>query len=131
MPDKEQELQKEVLEIRSLELSLLNEEQSLMQIPEVAAFFKKKKETDTKIALFWESVENEMIANNIKSIKGDWGSLTIAEKLGWEIDPDQLPPRFMKKVPDTKKLSDTYKLEGKAPKGAKPKYTNYLTKRFK
>lgn len=88
------------------------------------------KETEAKIALFWKSIESEMIARNIKTIKGEFGSLTIAERINWTYT-NELPAKFFKKVVDTKKLTDTFRLEGKVPKGAAPNYTKYLTKRIK
>lgn len=88
------------------------------------------KDLQEQINSAWKNVESQMIDNNIKSYKGEWGSLTIAERLGWETTKD-LPKKFYKKVVDTKKLSDTFRLEGEAPKGATPKYTKYLTKRIK
>jgi hypothetical protein len=84
-----------------------------------------------KVDSAWRQVEALMIEKDIKSIKSDkWGSVTIAEKLGWTTT-DELPSKFYKKVVDLKRLSDTFRLEGKAPKGAEPKYTKYLTKRLK
>ena len=66
-----------------------------------------------------------------KTIKGDWGSITLAERQGWDIDENELPKKFFKRVVDTKRITDTFKLEGKAPKGATPRVTKYLNKRFK
>ena len=79
----------------------------------------------------WKRVESLMIENGVKQVKGDWGTLTIAERLNWSIDQEALPPRFWKKVPDTTKISTIFRLEGKTPKGASPSYTQYLTKRIK
>lgn len=88
------------------------------------------KDTQDRINDFWKGVEAEMIEHDVKTIKGDWGTLTIAERLNWETT-DELASKFYKKVVDTKKISDTYRLEGKAPKGATPSTTKYLTKRIK
>ena len=88
------------------------------------------KATQKQIDDTWKQVETVMIENDIKSIKGDFGSITIAERLGW-ITTSELPKKFYKKVVDTKKLSDTFKLEGKSPRGAVPNYTKYLTRRLK
>lgn len=109
----------------------LTVQQTLELQREVEAKIAEIKDAQSKIDETWASVERTMIDNDIKSIKGDWGSLTIAERIGWDTDEELLPKKFFKKVVDVKKLTDTYKLEGKAPKGATPKYTKYLTKRFK
>lgn len=97
----------------------------------VAKEIARLKETQDKLNAEWKQVEEVMITNDIKSIKGEWGSLTIAERLNWKVDFDQLPKKFIKKVADTKKISDSFRLEGKPPKGAEPSYTKYLTKRIK
>lgn len=89
------------------------------------------KTAQDKINATWAFVEQKMIDNDIKSIKGDWGSLTIAERTSFDIDKEILPRKFWKRVPDEKKIRDTYKLEGKPPKGALPKIKQYLTKRIK
>lgn len=89
------------------------------------------KSLQTEIDAAWKDVEQQMLDNDIKSIKGDWGSLTIAERTNWKVDLDQLPSKFVKKAPDTTKLSAHYKLTNKVPKGAEISHTKYLTKRIK
>lgn len=121
----------EVIEVFALEKTLAETEQALMQDEKFKNFLTMQKDYQAKIAEFWKTIESQMLEHDIKSIKGDWGSLTIAERLGWKTDLELLPKKFIKKVVDTKKLSDTFRLEGKAPKGAEPTYTKYLTKRIK
>ena len=79
----------------------------------------------------WATVKDLMITHNIKSIKGDWGTLTIAEKLMWDYDSSQLPAKFFKKVVDTSKMSKYYRLEGKPPKAAFPRVIKFLQRRIK
>lgn len=104
---------------------------ALMQDERFREFIQFQREAEKRIQSTWAAVEAAMINHDIKSIKGDWGSLTIAERIGWDVDLKALPPRFLKKVPDFKKLTETFRLEGEAPKGATPKYTKFLTKRIK
>jgi predicted metal-dependent hydrolase len=92
---------------------------------------KELKSDQERIDETWAKVKETMVANNIKSIKGSWGSITIAERINWDYDPTMLAAKFFKKVVDTKKLSDAFKLEGKEPKGATVRYSKYLTKRLK
>lgn len=120
----------EVTEILELEQSLGDLELELSQNEQFRNFLIRQKEARQTIDNFWKKVEAQMIEHEVKSVKGDWGSLTIAERLSWETD-ETLAPKFYKKVIDTKRLSDTFRLEGKAPKGAKPSYSKYLTKRIK
>jgi hypothetical protein len=125
-----EELEKQVAETLELENALAKMESELA--PELREFLIRQKETQQQIANFWKNVEKGMIEHNIKSIKGDWGSITIVERLGWDISPLlELPAKFYKKVPDLKKMTDYFRLEGKAPKGAKPKHTKFLRKDIK
>lgn len=89
------------------------------------------KEAQEQINATWKQVETAMIDNDIKSIKGDFGSLTIAERTNYKADLDQLPAKFIKKVADTTKIATFAKLEGKLPKGVTTSSTKYLTKRIK
>jgi len=97
---------------------------------EIEVALKMLKEKQDYINQTWKNVEQQMIENDIKSIKGEWGSLTIAERISFDYDKTELPKKFYKVVVDDKKVADTYKLEGKV-KGATPKWKKYLTKRIK
>jgi hypothetical protein len=114
-----------------LEKSLEDMQNELMQNEQFRRFLELQKTVPQQIADAWRKIEEQMIANDVKSIKGDWGSITVAERINWTYDPLQLPAKFFKKVVDSKKLTDTFRLEGKAPKGAEPNYTKYLMKRIK
>lgn len=127
----EQIISGEVEEVFHLEHTLAELEEELSKNEQFRQFLDRQKAAQQQIAATWKNVESQMIQHDVKSIKGDWGSLTIAERLSWDIDSEELQPKFVKKVPDTTKISATFKLEGKAPKGCTPKYTKYLTKRLK
>lgn len=127
---KEAEIKATVTEIMAAEQELADAQVALQQIPEFQKYHTMQQELNSKMALFWKTVETEMIDNNIKSIKGDFGTITVAERLSFDTN-DELQPKFYKKVVDTKKLADTFRLTGKVPKGATPKYSKYLTKRLK
>lgn len=129
--DHKQKIEAVVSEALNLEQKLQAAENDIMQNETFKRFIVAQKAAKENIESSWKLIETQMIEHEVKSIKGDWGSLTIAERLGWDIEPDSLAPRFIKRVPDTKKLSDTYRLEGKAPRGATPKYTRYLVRRIK
>lgn len=88
------------------------------------------KDAQEEIDDIWKQIESSMIENDVKQVKGVFGTLTIAERLYWTTT-DELASKFYKKVIDSKKLSDTYRLEGKVPKGAQPNVTKYLMKRLK
>lgn len=125
------QLEKEVQAVIKMQHDLKAEEQQIMQDPKFAKFLQKQKQVTTQIANFWKEVETKMIESNIKSIKGDWGYITIAERLNWKCDVEELPRAYIKKVPDTTRLSDYYRLTNKIPKGAEPYTTQYLSKGIK
>lgn len=134
MPDTkqtEETIVSEVQEILALQNQVAQAEAELMKIEQFKQFLTFQKETTEKISAFWEYVKEAMVENNIKKIEGDWGSLVISDRIAWNYDPSQLAPKFFKKVVDEKKLTDTFRLEGKVPKAATPKYTKVLTKRLK
>lgn len=93
---------------------------------------KELKDAETQIKATWKQVESVMIEHDIKSIKGDWGSITIAERTNYKAeDLDAVPSKFLKKALDTNKIAAAFKLENKLPKGITTSVTQYLTKRIK
>lgn len=93
------------------------------------SFVKQAKELQNILEEAWGAVEQKMLDHDVKSIKGDWGSLTIAERKNWK--GDKLPPRFYKQVLNTAKLNSMLKLGEKLPKGASYTTSQYLTKKIK
>lgn len=130
MATQEELIMQEVNDVLALESNLAELEAELSKNEQFRMFLTQQKEFKSQIEDFWKNVESKMIENDVKSVKGDWGTLTIAERLNWSTT-DELPSKFYKKVVDTKRISDTYRLEGKAPKGATPSTTKYLIKRIK
>jgi hypothetical protein len=130
MSDTQTIIEAEVKDALATEKSLQELETELMQNEQFRKFLELSKSVPKQIEETWKKVEAQMLEHNIKSVRGDWGTITIAERLNWETT-DDLPSKFYKKVVDTKKISDTYRLEGRAPKGATPITIKYLTKRLK
>lgn len=124
-------IQTQVDDVLSIEKNLQETENELMQNEQFRTFLEQQKEFRERSTQLWKHIEEQMIKHGVKSLKGDWGSITIAERLGWNINQDELQSKYYKKAPDLTKISGTFKLEGKAPKGCEPKYTQYLTKRIK
>lgn len=122
----------QVQEVLELENQLVEQENELVkQNDQFQQFINFQKSTQSKISLIWKTIEDEMINRDIKSVKGDWGSVTICERVSFDIDVDLLPAKYIKKVPDTTKIGQAFKLEGKPVKGTTPKYTKYIMKRIK
>lgn len=128
----EDDIKEEAHSIIALEAGVATLEQELMSDPKFKQFLDMQKAVNAKATELWGQVQQHMIDNNIKNVKGDsWGSLTIVEKVSFAVDNDLLPKKFTKVVPDNTKISHAFKLEGKPPKGATPKYSYYLMKRLK
>jgi hypothetical protein len=120
----------QIVEVLESEKKLAVVQDELQMNPQFKKFLELQKAVNEQSAKVWKQVETAMIENDVKQLKGDFGTVTLAERLNWNTT-DELPSKFYKKVVDTTKLSATFRLEGKAPKGAEPSYTKYITKRLK
>lgn len=127
----EELIQSEVTDVLKLQQSIEELEQELSKNEVFQTFLKKQKEAQAQISQTWKDIEQQMIDHDVKSIKGEWGSITIAERTNYQADLDQLPSKFIKKVADTKKIATYAQLEDKLPKGVTISTTKYLTKRIK
>lgn len=122
MADVKQAIEGEVLSTRDLELQLNTLQQELSSNPTFQQFLEVRAALNAKYTEVRKNIEAVMVpayqAGDIdKSIKGEWGSVTVTETDTFKIDEDVLPAKFWKRVPDTTKIRKTYQLEGKAPKG--------------
>lgn len=129
--DPQKIIEGEVESVLATEKSLAEMESELAKNELFQNFLTKQKEAKVQIADTWKMIEKHMIEHNIKSIKGDWGSITITEKPNYSTNEDELPAKFFKKVPDVKKIGTYFTLEGKLPKGVERTITKYLMKRIK
>lgn len=99
---------------------------------DISAKIAALKDQQDQVNATWNEVEAKMIEHDIKSIKGDFGSLTIAERTTYKaFDLTDVPPRFIKKVLDSTKVAAQAKLTNELPKGVTSSVTKYLTKRLK
>lgn len=124
-------IQADVDQVINLEHTVQQINDELSNNEAFRALLAKQKQAQEQIATFWNNIKSQMIEHNIKNLRGDWGYITIAERIAFDVDETQLPAKFFKKVVDIKRIGDTYKLEGKDIKGATVKYTKYLTKGIK
>ena len=125
------DIEESVEQALALEQQIEKMESELMANEKFVQFLELKKDVEKKSKELFDMIKERMIETDRKTVKGDWGSITLAERTTWYGDVDELPRKFVKKVPDSKKIAQAYTLEGKAPKGATSKTTKYLTKRFK
>ena len=121
-------------EIKAEVARIVEAESELARIatdPAVQQFIQLQKKVENTGKVFWPLVEEQMIKAGIKSVKGPWGSVTVAEKTNFEVNMEELPKKFIIKAADKKAIGNYYKLTGSAPKGVTPSLTTYLTKRIK
>lgn len=131
MEQAEQQIKSELELYDEQQINLATLESELQADPKFAQFLEARKAFSDLETAVWKKVEQVMLDNNIKSIKTDKFTLSIASRMSFDIDSDLLPAKFWKRVPDTTKISGTFKLEGKPVKGTTPKSTQYLVKRIK
>lgn len=129
--DKETELIKLVEDFKNSEIILAKKEQNIMMNPEFKEFLELQKAVNTKAEEIWGIVENSMIDNNIKQLKGDFGTISLAEKINWKADLQTLDEKFTKKTIDTTKLKNYLMLNNEVPDGASYTVTKYIVKRLK
>jgi hypothetical protein len=124
---KQSKIQADATHAYELERAMGDIERELMANETFQRFLQLQKQ----LPELWKQVESAMIDNDIKKISGEWGSLTIVERLSWEIDWDKLPTKYFKKAVDSAAISRDFRLMGKSPKGASPRYTKFLRKDLK
>lgn len=127
----EEEVKAEITEIVEKERQLIAMEVALSQNEQFKQFLAFQKEVKAQADTFWKKVEEQMIEHDIKTVKGDWGTVTIVERLGFDVDETELPRKYFKRVVDTTKLAQDYKLTDIAPRGATPKVTKFIRKTIK
>jgi hypothetical protein len=88
------------------------------------------KDLQGQLEAFWGAVEQQMLEKGISNLKGDFGSISVAERKTWKATK-QLPPRYYKQVLDTSKLNFLFKAGEKLPEGAEYSTSQYITKRLK
>lgn len=128
----EEKIQEVVSGVIELQQSLQDLEAELATNEVFQTFLTKQKQARAEIDATWKTIEQQMIEHDVKSVKGEWGSITIAERTNYKVENlDELPAKFIKKVADTTKIGTYHKLEDKLPKGVTISTTKYLTKRIK
>lgn len=83
----------------------------------------------------WSAISSVMIpayekGKIDKTMKGDWGSVTVGERKTWKVI-HELPDDYYKKALDTTKLNGMYDKGTPFPAGVDFNVTPYITKRLK
>lgn len=119
----------EVLSALELQQQLNQLETELMGNERFKQFIELRSSVNDKWADVRKQVEAIMIpayqAGKIdKTLKADWGTITVTESDKFKIDEKLLPAKFFKKVVDEKKVRTIFQLEGTPPKGTE-QYKKY------
>lgn len=117
MTDPKQTIEGEVLSVSEMQTQLSTLETELMQLESFQQFVALSKAVNNRMAEVRENIKQVMIpayqkGDVDKTVKGDWGSVTVTETDDFEIDESALPKKYFKTVPDTSKIRKMYHLEG-------------------
>jgi hypothetical protein len=111
--------------------SLINLQDVDITKPEqFAKFVAAAKEIQGQLDAAWGYVEQSMLDGNVTQLKGEWGTVSLAERKNWKATT-VLPPRYYKQTLDTAKLNFLYKAGEQLPAGAEFTTSQYITKRIK
>jgi hypothetical protein len=122
MADVKTIIEGEVLDLMATERSMTEVEAELRSNPTFVKFLELQQAVNDKAKEVWDMVGGQMIeaykAGKVdKTLKFDFGTLTIKDINDLDIDEDVLAPRYFKSVPNTTKIRNEYALENKLPKG--------------
>jgi hypothetical protein len=77
-------------------------------------------------------IKQAMIDNGIQKLEGDWGYITLAERVSYKAeDIAKVEPAYLKQTLDTAKVKAQATLTGELPAGVSESRTQYITKKLK
>jgi hypothetical protein len=103
---------------------------NLAENPAFLDFIAIQRQVNEEINKTWEVIEDRMTEFDIKSIKGDWGHITFAERQNFKLS-GRVTPSFTKRVLDNEKVRGYFNLYKKLPAGISLSTTKYLSKKIK
>ena len=115
-------IESEVSEVFALERSMTEVETELRSNPKFVQFLEMQQAYADKYKEVKKIIGDQHILAykkdaNLKTLKFDFGTMTVRDDKKLDIDENVLPPRYFKSVPNTAKIRNEYDLEGKVPKG--------------
>ena len=133
MTKREKLIEETITSNMQLEKQLDEARTQLMDLdPRFKQFIELEQRVKEESSRIWTVIRDQMNQHDIRKISGDWGSITLVEKIGgWTTELDKLPRRYVKKVANTEALTMDYNLTNIVPAGATPNYTKYLLKKIK
>lgn len=116
----------------STELQRFINNKSLVALKKFAKAEAAFKELKAKHDEVIEQVKQAMIDNGVDKIQGEWGSITLAERVTYTTDDiEWVDKKYTKPALDTAKIKAEAVLTGNLPDGIKVSRTQYITKKFK
>lgn len=121
--DKQTVIEGEVVSVLELHQELESVEAELMQFEPFQKFMALRKAIDSKLKEVRKDIAEVMIPAYVagevdKTLKRDWGSITVTESDEFTVEIKDLPKDYKKSVPVMSMIKDFYHLHGKPPKGA-------------
>ena len=117
-------------EMSTQELATITPQDIVENSTKFIEFVEYTKDVETRLKEAWSNVEDAMRTYNIKTLKGDWGTVSLGERKVWRTEMDKLPEQFKKIAVDTTKLNNAFKAGIKVD-GTDFTVSEYLTKRIK
>lgn len=103
---------------------------SMIQSQAFYDFLRFQRDVKERIDQTWERIEEFMRANDVPTVKGDWGHMTLATKVNLKADTAILTDSsFYKQALDSTKVKGYQKLFGALPNGVTQSTTEYLSKK--
>ena len=124
MKDLRKSIETEVGEVFALERSMTEVESELRSNPKFLQFLELQqrysdKYKEIKKIIAEQHIEAYKKDKNLKTLKFDFGTMTVKDIKNLEIDESILPKAWFKSVPNTTLIRSRYELENKIPKGVK------------
>lgn len=136
MKDVKKLIEGEVSDLFAVEGSLREVETELRSNPKFVQFLEMQqayadKYKEVKKVIGDHHIEAYKKNPNLKTLRFDFGTMTVKDINDLTIDEKILPPRYFKSVPNTTKIHNQYDLEGTLPKGVTVtrKYQHSMTLR--
>ena len=125
---------KDIAELEKLDNSIIELKLALESNEQFQQFMKFQDQFNKKSTELFGKLEKQMIENGIEKISGDWGYLTIVNRVDYRVEDEDLVPdeyKETKVVVDLSKVKEDIKLTGELPDGILKKETQHLRKGVK
>ena len=114
------------------ELQRLIDNKSLVALRKFAKAEAELKKREAEVKGIVEQIKQAMIDNDVQKLEGDWGYITLAERVSYKAeDLDSVDEKYLKKALDTTKVKAEHTLTGDLPEGVVESKTQYITKKLK